>query len=146
MPFRKPHGAARWQLAATYLAQALGGKKSRARMRNPRNIWKMARKSLPFEAEVWYTMSREIGPRDAIQSGAAAQGFGTATLANSSIDHQPAGVNPTGGLCLVRQAGGIQVFEGSVEGNNTKGGNDMATRILVPLDGSSLAEQALSCA
>ena len=91
-------------------------------------------------------MSREIGPRDAIQSGAAAQGFGTATLANSSIDHQPAGVNPTGGLCLVRQAGGIQVFEGSVEGNNTKGGNDMATRILVPLDGSSLAEQALSCA
>jgi acetoin utilization protein AcuB len=40
----------------------------------------------------------------------------------------------------------IEVYEVQAKGNNRKEAESMASRILVPLDGSSLAEQALPCA
>ena len=65
----------------------------------------MVSQSLPFDQEVWYNVIREReGP--VTRSSPGPWPRGSDTLATISIALQPAGANPTGGLCRIASAPG----------------------------------------
>jgi hypothetical protein len=67
-------------------------------------------RGLPFNGEMWYTISREgKGPMTRSSPGPRPRCWDT--LANISITHQPAGVSPTGGFLLFEVCSGEALID-----------------------------------